>query len=56
MKKNSVPQYAFFGSHVFFGLAIVLTGISLALVGFRRSALEWPHWRVELHSPQEQTK
>jgi hypothetical protein len=56
MKKNSVSQSAFFGSHVFFGLAIVLTGISLALVGFGRSALEPPQSRVALHSPQEQTK
>src|SRR5438105_1497635 len=38
MRKNPVSQSAFFGSHVFFGLAIVLTGISLALVGFGRSA------------------
>src|SRR5438034_3153705 len=40
MMKNPVSQSAFFGSHVFFGLAIVLTGISLALVGFGRSADE----------------
>src|SRR5439155_27370938 len=40
MRKNPVSQSAFFGSHVFFGLAIVLTGISLALVGFGRSADE----------------
>ncbi len=40
MRKNPVLQSAFFGSHVFFGLAIVLTGISLALVGFGRSADE----------------
>src|SRR5437588_2841927 len=38
MRKNPVSQSAFFGSHVFFGLAIVLTGISLALVGFGRPA------------------
>jgi hypothetical protein len=38
MRKNPVSQSAFFGSHIFFGLAIVLTGISLALVGFGRSA------------------
>src|SRR5947208_9705040 len=40
MRKNPVSQSAFFGSHVFFGLAIVLTGISLALVGFGRPARE----------------
>ena len=40
MRKNPVSQSAFFGSHVFFGLAIVLTGISLALGGFGRSADE----------------
>jgi len=40
MRKNPVSQSAFFGSHVFFGLAIVLTGISLALVGFGRPAHE----------------
>src|SRR5205823_6637474 len=40
MRKNPVSQSAFFGSHVFFGLAIVLTGISLALIGFGRSADE----------------
>jgi hypothetical protein len=40
MRKNPVSQSAFFGSQVFFGLAIVLTGISLALVGFGRSADE----------------
>src|SRR5437667_6983827 len=40
MRNNPVSQSAFFGSHVFFGLAIVLTGISLALVGFGRSADE----------------
>src|SRR5438094_4090318 len=38
MRKNPVSQSAFFGSHVFFGLAIVLTGISLALVGVGRPA------------------
>src|SRR4029077_16686790 len=31
---------AFFGPHVFFGLVIILTGISSALVGFSRSAHE----------------
>jgi len=56
MKKNSVSQSAFFGSHVFFGLAIVLTGISLALVGFGRSANEPAQSRVDLHTPQEQTR
>jgi hypothetical protein len=40
MRKNAVSRSGFFGSHVFFGLAIVLTGISLALVGFGRSAYE----------------
>src|SRR5436190_2554391 len=40
MRKNPVSQSAFFGSHVFFGLAIDLTGISLALGGFGRSADE----------------
>src|SRR5438270_7374520 len=40
MRKNPVSRSGFFGSHVFFGLAIVLTGISLALVGFGRSAHE----------------
>src|SRR5437773_11930452 len=40
MRKNPVSQSAFFGSHVFFGLAIVLTGTSLALGGFGRSADE----------------
>ena len=40
MKKNPNSRSAFFGSHVFFGLVIVLTGISLALVGFGRSAYE----------------
>src|SRR5437868_13550397 len=40
MRKNPVSQSAFFGSHVFFGLAIVLTGICLALGGFGRSADE----------------
>ena len=40
MKKNPTSRSAFFGSHVFFGLAIVLTVISLALVGFGRSAHE----------------
>src|SRR6266404_3525254 len=38
MRKNPVSPSAFFGPHVFFGLVIVLTGISLALVGFSRSA------------------
>src|SRR5215470_14791525 len=40
MRKNTVSRSGFFGSHVFFGLAIVLTGTSLALVGFGRSAHE----------------
>jgi hypothetical protein len=40
MRKKPVSQSAFFGSHVFLGLAIVLTGISLAPVGFGRSADE----------------
>ena len=40
MRKNPVSQYAFFGSHIFFGLAIVLAGISVAAVGFGRSAHE----------------
>ena len=40
MSKNPASRSGFFGSHVFFGLAIVLTGISLALVGFGRSAHE----------------
>ena len=40
MKKNPTSRSAFFGSHVFFGLTIVLTVISLALVGFGRSAHE----------------
>jgi hypothetical protein len=56
MRKTPVSQSAFFGSRVFFGLAIVLPGISLALVGFGRSAHEPPQSRVELHTPQEQTK
>src|SRR5215510_16268113 len=38
MKKNPTSRSGFLGSHVFFGLAIVLTGISLALVGFGRSS------------------
>src|SRR5438552_12450438 len=38
MKKNPTSRSAFFGSHVFFGLAIVLTSISLALVGFGHSS------------------
>jgi hypothetical protein len=40
MRKNPASPSAFFGPHVFFGLVIVLTGISLALVGFGRSAHE----------------
>src|SRR6266853_1578162 len=40
MRKNPVSPSAFFGPHVFFGLVIVLTGISLAVVGFSRSAYE----------------
>src|SRR4030095_2886837 len=40
MKKNPTSRSGFLGSHVFFGLVIVLTGISLALVGFGRSAHE----------------
>src|SRR6476469_1816746 len=40
MKKNPSSRSAFFCSHVFFGLAIVLTGISSALVGFGLSAHE----------------
>ena len=40
MRKNSPSPSAFFGPHVFFGLVIVLTGISLALVSFGRSAHE----------------
>ena len=40
MKKNPTSRSAFFSSHVFFGLAIVLTGISSALVGFGRSTHE----------------
>jgi hypothetical protein len=40
MKKNPASRSAFFGPHVFFGLVIVLTVISLALVGFGRSAHE----------------
>ena len=40
MRKKPVSRSGFFGSHVFFGLAIVLTGIFLALVGFGRSAHE----------------
>ncbi|HEY6204752.1 MAG TPA: hypothetical protein VIW21_01155, partial [Chthoniobacterales bacterium] len=38
MRRNPFSRSAFFGSHVFFGLVIVLAGISLALVGFGRSA------------------
>ncbi|HEY6155534.1 MAG TPA: hypothetical protein VIW07_17480, partial [Candidatus Udaeobacter sp.] len=49
MKKNPSSQSAFFGSHVFFGLAIVLTIIPLALVGFGRSASDTA--RPELRSP-----
>src|SRR5262245_61774720 len=40
MKKNPASRSHFFASHVFFGLAIVLTVSSLALVGFGRSADE----------------
>src|SRR6476660_3236591 len=40
MKNNPASRSAFFRSHVFFGLAIVLTGISSALVGFGLSAHE----------------
>src|SRR5712691_7904307 len=40
MKNNPSSRSAFFGPHVFFGLVIVLTGISLALVGFSRSAYD----------------
>src|SRR5438552_17989927 len=40
MKNNPTSRSAFFGPHIFFGLAIVLTGISLALGGFGRSADE----------------
>src|ERR1043166_1960093 len=40
MRRNPFSRSAFFGPHVFFGLVIVLTGISLALVGFGRSAHE----------------
>jgi len=40
MRKNPASLSAFFGPHVFFGLVIVLTGISSALVGFGRSAHE----------------
>src|SRR5947208_2629106 len=40
MKNNPTSRSAFFGSHVFFGLVIVLTGISLPLVGFSRSAYD----------------
>src|SRR5215831_4106142 len=40
MRKNPVSRSGFFGSNVFFGLAIVLIGISVALVGFGRSAHE----------------
>jgi len=40
MRKNPASPSAFFGPHVFFGLVIVLTGISSALVGFGRSAHE----------------
>jgi hypothetical protein len=43
MKKNLTSRSAFFDSHVFFGLAIVLTGISLAFVGFGRPAHEPAH-------------
>src|SRR5258707_10303704 len=38
MKKNPTSRSGFFGSHIFFGLVLVLTSISLALVGFGRSA------------------
>lgn len=40
MRKNPASLSAFFGPHVFFGLVIALTGISLALVGFGRPAHE----------------
>src|SRR6476660_2620089 len=40
MKNNPASRSAFFRSHVFYGLAIVLTGISSALVGFGLSAHE----------------
>jgi hypothetical protein len=40
MRKNPASPSAFFGPHVFFGLVIVLTGISSELVGFSRSAHE----------------
>jgi hypothetical protein len=40
MRKNDRSPSAFFGPHVFFGLVIILTGISVALVGFGRSAHE----------------
>ncbi len=40
MKNNPTSRSAFFGPHIFFGLVIVLTGISLPLVGFSRSAYD----------------
>jgi len=40
MRKNSPSPSAFFGPHVFFGLVIILIGVSVPLVGFGRSAHE----------------
>ena len=55
MRKNPVSQSAFFGSHVFFGLTIVLTVISLALVGFGRSAHETAQSGLRPPSPSSTT-
>ena len=40
MKKNPTSRSGFFGSRAFFGLAMILTGMALALVGFGSSAYE----------------
>jgi len=40
MRKNPALPSAFFRPHAFFGPVIVLTGISLALVGFGRTTHE----------------
>src|SRR5256886_7587443 len=55
MKKNPTSRSAFFGSHVFFGLTIVLTVISLALVGFGRSADETAQSGLRPPSPSSTT-
>src|ERR1044071_7007985 len=55
MRKNVISQSAFFGSHVFVGLAIVLTGSCLALVGFGRSAHETAQSGLRSPSPSSTT-